>query len=83
MNRFVFAVVILLLIVGAVGYFQGWFTVSEQGDDHRTRIGVTVDKDKINEDEEKAKNKAAELEKKLKEKAGEVKDNFQKDTGKR
>ena len=83
MKRFLFVVVLLLLGVVALGYHQGWFTVSGQGDGHRSTIDVNVNKDKINEDEEKAKNKAAELEKKLKEKAGEVTDNLQRDTGKR
>jgi hypothetical protein len=83
MKRFVLVVVVLLLGVVALGYHQGWFTVSAQGDGRRSTIDVTVDKDKIQEDEEKAKNKAAELEKKLKEKAGEVGDSLKKDTEKR
>jgi hypothetical protein len=83
MKRFVFVVVLLLLGVVALGYHQSWFTVSGQGDGHRSTIDVTVDKDKIKEDEEKAKNKAVELEKKLKEKAGDVGDSLKKDTEKR
>jgi hypothetical protein len=48
---------LVILVVGAVGYYRGWFSVSEspQG------FNVTVDKQKLEEDEKKLKEAAEKL----------------------
>ena len=54
MARFIGILVILALIVGAVGYYRGWFVFDTQGADGKTHIGVTFDKEKFQSDEQKA-----------------------------
>jgi hypothetical protein len=51
MQRLLFVLVVLVGAIAALGYYRGWFTVSDSA--------VTVDKEKLQEDEAKAK---AELE---------------------
>lgn len=52
-------VVVVLLLVGVVGlgFYRGWFGLSTNNADHQSSATVTVDKDKIHEDEQKAKDK--------------------------
>jgi hypothetical protein len=52
-------VVLVLLVVGIVclGFYQGWFHVSTHTTDNKVNTTITVDKDKIHADEEKAKEK--------------------------
>ena len=65
----VLVVLVLLVAVGVgVGFYLGWFHVSTGGPDGRANPGLTVDKDKIEQDKEKAKDKLRELEEKGREK---------------
>jgi hypothetical protein len=83
MKRVVLIVVVLAIIgVAAYGYSHGWYSLARETDDHRTKIDLTIDQDKIQEDKEKAKKKAEELENKVKEKAGEAGDKVKKDADK-
>jgi hypothetical protein len=70
MNRFL--IVLLLLVAGVVGlgFYLGWFHLSTSSTDQKTNITITVDQDKIREDEEKAKEKVQEAGQKLKERTG-------------
>jgi len=48
---------VLLLVVACVvglGFYLGWFHVSSDGEDGKTHIQLTVDKNKIKADEQKA-----------------------------
>jgi hypothetical protein len=63
-------VVLLVAGVGALGYYRGWFTVSTQGDDE---INLKLDKEKLKEDEDRAKAKLEELKGKIKDKVDENK----------
>ena len=47
---------------------MGWFAVTKTQVDGKPTVTVTVDKDKIHQDEQKAKEKAADLKDKAKEK---------------
>lgn len=67
MNRLIGIVLILLLIVGGVGYYQGWFSFSKTTEGGNVHMGVTVDKQKIEADEAAAKKKAEEVGQKIKE----------------
>ena len=49
MRRLLFILVVLVAGVAVLGYYRGWFTVSDSA--------VTVDKEKVQEDEAKAKQK--------------------------
>ena len=67
---------ILLLLVGLVclGFYQGWFHITTHNTNQQSSAKVTVDKDKIRADEEKAKEKVEEFEQKAKDKIGERSD---------
>jgi hypothetical protein len=57
------AIFVLVLILGCVGYFRGWFMVSSTTTiDGKSNVTVTVDKDKIHSDDEAAREKAKALE---------------------
>jgi hypothetical protein len=47
---------IVLLLVG-VGFYRGWFRPSTNNTDHKPSATITADKGKIDEDEQKAKDK--------------------------
>jgi hypothetical protein len=65
-------VVLLVIVVGVVafGFYQGWFAFSTGGTDEKPNATFTIDKDKIREDEEKAKEKIKEAGETIKEKTG-------------
>ncbi len=52
-------VVFVLLVVGiaALGFYRGWFSLSTDNTDHKPSATITVDKEKIQEDEQSAKEK--------------------------
>lgn len=43
---------VLALILAAIGYWRGWFTIEKSGDDQFT---VSIDRDKVRDDTSKAK----------------------------
>ena len=65
MKRSIISVLfVLILCVGAVGFYRGWFTVSSgspAGGSNKVNVNLTLDKDKVQEDVELVKNKATEL----------------------
>jgi predicted negative regulator of RcsB-dependent stress response len=65
-------VVLFLLVVGIVGFgfYQGWFHLSTDNADHKSNVKFSVDQDKIQEDEKKAKGKVQDFGQKVKEKTG-------------
>lgn len=66
-----FGVVVLLLIcIVCLGFYQGWFHFSTNSTGQKSSATVTVDKDKIQADEVKVKEKIGELGQKAKEKTG-------------
>jgi hypothetical protein len=70
MNRFL--VVLLLLVAGVVGlgFYLSWFQLSTDSEGQKTNITITVDQDKIREDEAKAKEKVQEAGQKVKDRIG-------------
>ena len=67
-------VVLVLAVVGviAVGYYRDWFKVGAANDSKTVNVNVTVNKEKVKEDEEKAKQKLKEVGGQIKEKTGEI-----------
>lgn len=61
MRKFLGTLVILALIVAAVGYFRGWYGISTDDRPGQTNIEMTIDKDKIKQDAEAARQKAREF----------------------
>ncbi len=57
MGRFLFIVVLILVIIGCVGFYQGWFRIGSETTDGKTHVTFTVDKNKIKADENKVLDK--------------------------
>jgi hypothetical protein len=71
--RFLLAVVFLLLVgVAGLGFYRGWFHLSTNSTDQKPSATITVDKDKIHADEEKATEKVEGLGRNVKEKTGDL-----------
>jgi len=68
MARFIGILVIVLLIIGVIGYYQGWLNVSHADQDGTTNVNVAIDKNKIKETEQKAQEQIKDASQKLKEK---------------
>jgi hypothetical protein len=75
MRRFLIGLLVVLVVLavgaGALGYSRGWFTVSTSDKDKTIPIDVTVDREKVKEDAERAKAKVKEVTGQDKGKAGE------------
>ncbi len=69
MRRLLIVLVLLAAGVVGLGFCRGWFHLSTGGTDGETSATVTVDREKIGQDTEKAKEKLQEAERRLKEKA--------------
>ena len=65
------AVVLLLILIVGLGFYQGWFHFSTNSTDDTSSATVTVDQNKIRVDEAKAKKTVEQLGQKVKEKTGE------------
>ena len=63
MKRLYLSLIVLVLIVVGVGFYQGWFALSSgrQAESHKVDVNLTVDPDKMKEDAEKVKDKTKEL----------------------
>lgn len=72
MKTLLVAVVLLVVGIAGLGFYQGWFRLSTDGTDQKPSATITVDKDKIHADEEKAKEKMEGLGKKVKERTGDL-----------
>jgi predicted negative regulator of RcsB-dependent stress response len=67
MLRFLGLLVVLAVVVIGVGFYLGWFHVTSEQTGERTHTTLTVDQDKIREDEERAKSKLQDFGRKIKE----------------
>jgi uncharacterized lipoprotein YehR (DUF1307 family) len=70
MTRLLVLCLLLVIAIAVVGYYRDWFTVAGTNDDQKVNIQVTVDKDKVREDEQRAKEKLQKLGSQIKEGAG-------------
>ena len=64
MKKLLAVLFVLVLLVIGVGFYRGWFTVSKSDPDagnNKVNVNLTVDGDKMQEDAEAVKKKAAEL----------------------
>jgi hypothetical protein len=61
MTRLLVLCVLLVIAIAVLGYYRDWFTFTTASDDQKVNIHVTVDKDKVKEDEERAKEKLHKL----------------------
>ena len=71
--RFLLVLVVLLLVgLAGLGFYRGWFHLSTNSTDQKPSATITVDKEKIHADEEKATEKVEGLGRNVKEKTGEL-----------
>ena len=57
MRQLVIVFVLLLAVIAGFGFYRGWFSLSTDNRDHTPSATITVDRDKIQEDEQTAKDK--------------------------
>jgi Na+/H+ antiporter NhaB len=65
MNRLLRLIVIVVIVIVAVGFYRGWFQLSTETQEQKTGLTVTVDKQKVEADKEKAVESLKGLEHKL------------------
>ncbi len=61
MRKLLGTLVIVLLIISAVGFYRGWFSVSTEEQPGETNVQLKIDKERIKEDTEEATRKAKEF----------------------
>ena len=64
MKKLLAVLIVLVLLVVGVGFYRGWFVLSKSDADagkNKVNVNLTVDGDKMQEDAEAVKKKAAEL----------------------
>ena len=77
MRNLIVAVVVLILAVVGIGYYQEWFTVTKKETPTRTDVHIEVDKDKIKKDNMKKQMKKDKMKDKMKK--NDMKDDMKKD----
>jgi hypothetical protein len=71
--RFLLVLIVLLLVgVAGLGFYQGWFHLSTNNTDQKPSVTLTMDRDKVHADEDKATEKVEGLGRNVKEKTGEL-----------
>jgi len=61
MNRLLALFLLLVAGVGGLGFYLGWWNIGSNSVDNKANITLTVDKDKIQQDEKKAMDKVKDL----------------------
>jgi hypothetical protein len=74
MRRLLIVLVLVVAGVAGLGFYQGWWRLSTGETDGNAKIPVSVDREKIEQDKEKAKEKVQEVEQKVKEKVNAAND---------
>jgi len=58
MNRFLLVVFLIVICIGGVGLFRGWFSTETNTADHKTNVNLSMDREKIQDDLKAVKDKA-------------------------
>lgn len=61
MRKFLGTLVIVVAAIAALGWMRGWFDIATVSEESETNIELRIDKDKIKQDAEAAKEKAREI----------------------
>jgi hypothetical protein len=61
MRGALFALVLMVAVVAGLGFYLGWFHLSSGSDHGNAHITVSVDKDQIQKDKDKAVDKVQDL----------------------
>ena len=57
MRRFLIVLVLIVAGVAALGFYRGWFHLTSDKAADQSNVTLTVDKDKIQQDKQKAQDK--------------------------
>jgi hypothetical protein len=57
--RFVIVVVLIVASVVALGFYRGWFHLTSDRAGDKPSVTVTVDKDKVQQDKQRAQDKVS------------------------
>ena len=71
MRGFLFLLVLLAVGIGGVGLYRGWFQVSTQKTDDKSTVSISMDQNKIKEDEGKVKERLQDIGHEVKDKTAE------------
>ncbi|HUT08911.1 MAG TPA: hypothetical protein VMY42_00300 [Thermoguttaceae bacterium] len=71
MKTLLVVAVLLLVGIAGLGFYQGWFHLSTNSTDQKSSTTITVDKEKIQEDEQSVKEKVHDFGQGAKEETGE------------
>jgi hypothetical protein len=75
MRGVIIGLVVVLVVLVGVGFWQGWWQLEKgRTDDGKTHLGIVVDKDKFKQDKEKLKKAAGERSQALKERLAGLRD---------
>ncbi len=61
MARMLLALVLIVAVVAGLGFYMGWFHFSSGSDGKNAHVTVSVDKDQIQEDKDRAVDKVQNL----------------------
>jgi len=61
MSRMLLVLALIMAVVIGLGFYMGWFHFSSASDDKKAHITVSVDKDQIQKDKDKAVDKVQDL----------------------
>lgn len=67
MRRFLIVVVLCVVGITGLGFYQGWFRLSSDSGDQKSKVTLTVDRERLTEDKDKAKETVHDLGDKAKE----------------
>lgn len=81
MKRFLIALVVLVLVIVGLGFYQGWWRVTSGTAESKSGISFSVDKNRIAEDAQKVKDKVQGLGHRDADKAPEPTDTVPEPTG--
>lgn len=68
MSRLITLIVLVIVVIACLGFYLDWFHLSTADNGTKKDITISVDKTKIQADEQKAKEKLKDAEQKVKEK---------------
>ncbi|MFH1634655.1 MAG: hypothetical protein ABIG63_11705 [Chloroflexota bacterium] len=61
MTRMLLTLVLIVAVVAGLGFYMGWFHFSSGSDGNISHVTVSMDKDQIQEDKDKAVDKVQDL----------------------
>lgn len=61
MRRMLFGLALIVAVVAGLGFYLGWFHFSSSSDDNSAYVTMSVDKDQIQKDTDKAVDKVQDL----------------------